>query len=67
MPDLCDHPGAMILSARIKAYWKERGYEVSVRLDAAGFTPALRGARTDVRSDMVNGSPWQAAKDARHG
>jgi hypothetical protein len=28
-----------------------------VKLIEAGFTPAMRSARTDVRSDMVNGMP----------
>ncbi|WP_430430235.1 phosphoglycolate phosphatase [Oceanicaulis sp.] len=60
-PDLCDHTGALRLKSRIEAYWKERGHDVSVSLEAAGFTPALRGARTDVRSNMVNGLPLAAA------
>ena len=35
----------------------ERGYEVDVDLVDAGFVPAMRSARTDLRSNMVNGMP----------
>lgn len=60
-PDLCDHTGALRLKSRIEAYWKERGHDVSVSLEQAGYLPAVRLARTDVRSNMVNGLPLAAA------
>lgn len=55
--DLCDTQGAYQLKQRIEAYWRERGYDVVIDLVEAGFTPAMRSARTDVRSNMINGMP----------
>ncbi len=55
--DLCTPEGARRLKSRIEAYWAERGYDVSVDLVEAGFMPAMRSARTDVRSNLVNGMP----------
>ena len=55
--DRCDEEGAKRLREKIAAYWAERGYEVDVDLIDAGFVPAMRSARTDVRSNMVNGMP----------
>ena len=66
MPDLCDHPGALILAERIESYWRQRGYEVSVTTQEAGFVPTMRTRRHDVRSNMVNGLPIRAAKDQPH-
>ncbi len=57
MKDWCDEEGAKRLREKIAAYWAERGYEVDVDLIDAGFVPAMRSARTDVRSNMVNGMP----------
>jgi hypothetical protein len=57
LSDYTDRAGAQILKARIEAYWRERGYEVQVTLAAASFTPALRAARFDIRSELVNGLP----------
>ncbi len=57
MKDWCDEEGAKRLREKINAYWAERGYEVDVDLVEAGFVPAMRSARTDVRSNMVNGMP----------
>ena len=54
--DFCTREGAMRLKERIEAYWKDRGYDVNIELHEAGFMPAMRSARTDVRSNMVNGS-----------
>jgi hypothetical protein len=45
------------LKQRIEEYWRERGFTVEVKLVEAGFVAAMRSARTDVRSDMVNGFP----------
>lgn len=55
--DWCSTEGASRLKSKIEAYWRERGYDVDVKLVDAGFLPAMRSARTDVRSDMVNGMP----------
>ena len=59
--DFTDRDGANALKARIEAYWRERGHEVEVTLVDAPFAPALRAARVDVRSEMVNGLPRQRA------
>ena len=63
--DFCNVDGARRLKQRIEEYWRERGYNVEVKLVEAGFVAAMRSARTDVRSDMVNGLPTkrQAAND----
>lgn len=58
--DYCSRDGAMALKARIEAYWRERGLEVMIALHNVGFHPAIRAARYDVRSDMVNGMPRDA-------
>jgi len=55
--DWCTCEGARRLKQKIEAYWTDRGYEVDIALVDAGFMPAMRSARTDVRSDMVNGMP----------
>lgn len=55
--DYCTRGGAEQLKARIEAYWRERGYDVRIRLEHNGFVPAMRSARTDVRSNMRNGLP----------
>lgn len=55
--DWCTEDGAKRLKLKIEAFWRERGYDVDVALVEAGFLPAMRSARTDVRSDMVNGLP----------
>lgn len=52
-----DQAGALELKTRIEAYWRKRGYEVHVNLVQAPFTPALRTARVDLRSEMVDGMP----------
>ncbi|MCW5725218.1 MAG: phosphoglycolate phosphatase [Maricaulaceae bacterium] len=62
--DFCTPEGARRLKARIEAFWAERGYNVTIDLVDAGFMPAMRSARTDVRSDMVNGLPRRPANDA---
>jgi len=55
--DFCSTDGARRLKQRIEEYWRERGFDVDVKLVDAGFVAAMRSARTDVRSDMVNGMP----------
>lgn len=64
--DFCNVDGARRLKQRIEEYWRERGFNVEVKLVEAGFVAAMRSARTDVRSDMVNGFPTKRAeKDER--
>ena len=55
--DFCDEDGARKLKMKIEEYWVSRGFDVSINLIDAGFVPAMRSARPDVRSDMVNGMP----------
>lgn len=55
--DFCSRNGAHELKAKIEAYWAERGHKVQVMLHNVGFHPAIRAARFDVRSDMINGMP----------
>lgn len=59
--DFCNADGARRLKQRIEEYWRDRGYHVDVKLVEAGFVAAMRSARTDVRSDMVNGLPTKRA------
>lgn len=63
--DFCNVDGARRLKQRIEEYWRERGFSVDVKLIEAGFVPAMRSARTDVRSDMVNGFPTKRAENER--
>lgn len=62
--DFCNVDGARRLKQRIEEYWRDRGFTVDVKLVEAGFVAAMRSARTDVRSDMVNGMPTR--KDERN-
>jgi hypothetical protein len=55
--DFCSREGAHALKQKIESYWRERGHTVVVALHNVGFHPAIRAARYDVRSDMVNGMP----------
>jgi hypothetical protein len=59
--DFCNVDGARRLKQRIEEYWRDRGFNVEVKLIDAGFVAAMRSARTDVRSDMVNGFPTKRA------
>lgn len=61
--DFCNVDGARRLKQRIEEYWRERGYTVEVKLVEAGFVAAMRSARTDVRSDMVNGLPSRKSEE----
>lgn len=62
--DYCSREGAQALKDKIEAYWRERGHHVLVALHNVGFHPAIRAARFDVRSDMINGMPRHAVKAA---
>lgn len=61
--DFCSTDGARRLKQKIEEYWRDRGYDVSVKLVDAGFVAAMRSARTDVRSDMVNGMPRRSKEE----
>jgi hypothetical protein len=63
--DFCNVDGARRLKQRIEEYWRERGFTVEVKLVEAGFVAAMRSARTDVRSDMVNGFPTKRQANER--
>lgn len=52
-----DRQGASELKGRIEEYWRKRGFEVQVVLVEAPFSAAIRSARYDVRSELVNGLP----------
>lgn len=67
MKDHCDHDGAAALVARIRDYWKARGRTARLYMKEAAFDPAMRSARVDVRSDMVNGMPQPAGAAKRGG
>lgn len=60
--DFCDKDGAHKIKQKLEEYWASRGYDVSVDLVDAGFVPAMRSARTDVRSNMKNGMPAKVKK-----
>lgn len=57
VPECCDRDGAFRIKLKIEAYWRERGYDVSVRIEKKGYVGTMRGARFDVRSDLFNGQP----------
>ena len=59
--DYCSRAGAESLKAKIETYWRDRGQNVMIALHNVGFHPAIRAARFDVRSDMVNGMPRTGA------
>lgn len=55
--------GAHLIKEKIEAYWRERGMKVEVNFKKGGFVSALRMARVDVRSDMINGLPSKTPKE----
>lgn len=55
--DFLSMAGARELKRRIESYWRAKGYEVRVTLQEGPFHAAVRSARQDVRSDMVDGLP----------
>jgi hypothetical protein len=61
--DYCTREGAERLKQQIEAYWAERGHDVKVNLVQGGFLASMRSARTDVRSNLVNGVPGRAKQD----
>ncbi len=61
MSDHCDQDGAKRLASRIEDFWRKRGFDVEIEMSAEGFVSTMRSARTDLRSDMVNGMPRRLA------
>jgi len=57
MSDHCTDDGAARLATKIREFWLKKGFDVEVDLKEEGFVSTMRSARTDVRSDMVNGMP----------
>jgi len=64
MADLCNKDGANRLAVKIQDFWRKKGFDVSVETCDEGFVSTMRSARTDLRSDMVNGMPTRAAAQA---
>ncbi len=61
--DYCTREGAERLKQQIEEYWAERGRKVNVNLVKGGFLASMRSARTDVRSNMINGVPVASKED----
>lgn len=64
MNDLCNKDGAHRLALKIEDFWRKKGFTVEVETKDQGFVSTMRSARTDVRSDMVNGMPTRATPAA---
>lgn len=62
MIDFASKDGAIRLRDHLKAYWRERGYEIEVEVIEMGFTPTMRSVRYDVRTNLVNGRPPASAR-----
>lgn len=62
MTEFCTNDGASRLATKIQDYWKKQGFDVTVETQKEGFVSTMRSARTDVRSDMVNGMPRRSAE-----
>ncbi|MEM9706210.1 MAG: phosphoglycolate phosphatase [Pseudomonadota bacterium] len=61
MTDLCTEDGARRLAERINDYWRKQGFDVQFETRREGFVSTMRSARTDLRSDMINGMPRREA------
>lgn len=61
MADLCNKDGAARLAAKIQEFWRKKGFDVEVETRDEGFVSTMRSARTDLRSDMINGMPRRIA------
>lgn len=55
--DAMTRAGAERLAMTIKQYWRDRGFEVAVSVESAGWVRAIRSERVDVRSELINGMP----------
>lgn len=61
--DYCTREGAERLKDTIEAYWADRGHDVRINLVQGGFLASMRSARTDVRSNMINGVPTKSTEN----
>ncbi len=61
--DFCTREGAQRIKEQIEAYWADRGRPVTINLVQGPFLASMRSARTDVRSNMVNGVPVANAEN----
>jgi|GEM_PF-2989745 len=50
------------LAFKIRAFWNARNYEVTTRIEDAGFSNKGGQALVMVRSDMINGLPVARVK-----
>ncbi len=66
MSDFCTEDGANYLANRIREFWRKRGFDVDFQTQKEGFVATMRSARTDLRSDMVNGMPRRAIQTEAH-
>ncbi len=57
MPNYFAKDGARALQERIREYWSDRGYDVTVDVVASEYDAKVRSVRYDVRSQMLNGYP----------
>ncbi len=64
MSEFCSRDGASHLAVKIQDFWRKRGFDVSVEMRSEGFVSTMRSARTDVRSDMINGMPRRIMVEA---
>ena len=65
-PDYCSAAGAQYLADELRTYWRQRGYDVSLRVETYGGRPAIFGTTMTtytIRSDMVGGWPVRRADD----
>lgn len=46
---------------RIKAFWADKGYQVSGLVVEAGYSDRLRSTIYEIRTDLVNGHPVKKA------
>ncbi|WP_306252933.1 hypothetical protein [Parvularcula sp. IMCC14364] len=64
MSDYCNKDGATRLRNTIVEFWKKKGFDVDIELVNEGFVSTMRSARTDLRSDMINGMPQRVGMEA---
>ncbi len=64
MNEYCTNDGASRLASKIEDYWRKQGFDVTIETQKEGFVSTMRSARTDVRSDMVNGMPRRIVDQA---
>lgn len=53
---------ALTLLERIKAYWLERGYEVTGYVKPVGYSSRLRSTVYEIETNLVNGAPPESAR-----